>query len=49
MVKLRFTGVYISFLILSKKHRLWVLGKTFYEYLTNNLCFRAEERKLAAS
>ena len=41
IVKLRFTGVYIIFLISAEKHRLWVLIRTASPVLTSthNLCF----------
>ena len=38
IVKLRFTGVYIFFLISAQKHRLWVLVRTVLTS-THNLCF----------
>ena len=36
--KLRFTGVYIIFLISAQKHRLWVLGEKVLTS-THNVCF----------
>ena len=41
IVKLGFTGVYIIFLILLKKHRLWILVRTVLTS-THNLCFEQE-------
>ena len=44
IVKLGFTGVYIIFLILLKKHRLWVLAKAVLTS-THNLCFEQKYEK----
>ena len=43
--KLRFTGVYIIFLISSQKHRLWVLVRTAVLTSTHNLCFELKYEK----
>ena len=47
IVKLGFTGVYIVFLILLKKHRLWVLVRTASPVptSTHNLCFEQKYEK----
>ena len=48
MVKLGFTGAYISFLIFAQKHRLWVLIRTAFEAVltcTHNLCFEQKYEK----
>ena len=41
IVKLWFTGVYITFLISAQKHRLWALAEMVLTS-NNNLCFLAE-------
>ena len=47
IVKLGFTGVYITFLISAQKHRLWILVKTASSS-THNLCFEQKYEKYQA-
>ena len=44
IVKLGFTGVYITFLISAQKHRLWVLVEAVLTS-THNLCFEQKYEK----